>query len=64
MPVINHSSNADGSGITEKIGTAAYNQTLNETAHQYLGGNSEYNVYSAELAAWDLGTAMYANDYP
>jgi hypothetical protein len=35
----------DGSGITKKIGAAAHNQTLNETAHQHLGRYSEYNVY-------------------
>jgi ribonuclease HI len=57
----------DGSGIMEKIGAAAYNQTLNETAHQHLGKHSEYNVYSAELTALDLGAIMWQNhahDYP
>jgi hypothetical protein len=49
----------DGSGIIEKIGAAAYNQTLNETAHQHLGRHSEYNVYSAELTALDLGLIMW-----
>ena len=57
----------DGSGIMEKIGAAAYNQTLNEMAHQHLGRYSEYNVYSAELTALDLGVTMWQNhvhDYP
>ena len=57
----------DGSGIMEKIGAAAYNQTLNEMAHQHLGRHSEYNVYSAELTALDLGVTMWQNhahDYP
>jgi hypothetical protein len=57
----------DGSGIMEKIGAAAYNQTLNETAHQHLGKYSEYNVYNAELTALDLGAIMWQNhayDYP
>jgi hypothetical protein len=40
---------------SKEIGAAAYNQTLNETAHQHLGRYSEYNVYSAELTALDLG---------
>jgi hypothetical protein len=44
-----------------KDGAAAYNQMLNETAHQHLGGHSEYNVYSAELTALDLGIAMWQN---
>jgi hypothetical protein len=48
----------DGSGIMEKIGAAAYNQTLNETAHQHLGKHSEYNVYSAEFTALDLDAIM------
>jgi hypothetical protein len=57
----------DGSDIMEKIGAAAYNQTLNKTAHQHLGGYLEYNVYSTELTALYLDVTMwqnYAQDFP
>jgi hypothetical protein len=57
----------DSSGIMEKFRAAAYNQTLNETAYQYYGGNLEYNVYGAELTTLDVGIATWqnhANDFP
>jgi len=51
----------DGSGIKELIGGAAYNKTLNGTTHQHLGGSKQYNVYSAELTAIELGIEMWQN---
>jgi len=41
----------DGSGIENKIGAAAYNSVTNAISHQYLGTETEFNVYTAELAA-------------
>jgi len=44
----------DGSGIKNKIGAAIYDATMNETKHQHLGKDTQYNVYTAELAALQL----------
>src|SRR6266496_1174942 len=44
----------DGSGIKSKIGAAIYDATKNETKHQHLGKDTQYNVYTAELAALQL----------
>ena len=51
----------DGSGIVEKIGGVAYNQTLDQMVHQHLGEQSKYNVYSAEFTALDLDIIMWQN---
>src|SRR5205809_6524920 len=39
----------DGSGITNKIGAAAYAPTTKETSHHHLGSEIRFNVYAAEL---------------
>src|SRR5205809_7267714 len=44
----------DGSGIKGKIGAAIYDATRNETRHQQLGKDTNYNVFMAELAALQL----------
>ena len=44
----------DGSGIKSKIGAAIYDATINETKHQHLGKDTQYNVYTAELVALQL----------
>ena len=44
----------DGSGIKGKIGAAIYDATRNEIRHQYLGKDTQYNVFTAELAALQL----------
>ena len=41
----------DGSDIEGKIGAAIYDAILNKTRHQYLGKDTQYNVFTAELAA-------------
>ena len=41
----------DGSGIKGKIDAVIYDATKNETRHQHLGKDIQYNVYTAELAA-------------
>jgi ribonuclease HI len=44
----------DGSGIDGQIGAAAYCPTLGETKQQYLGTESLFNVYVAEVTAMTL----------
>ena len=44
----------DGSGIKGKIGAAIYDATRNETRHQHLRKDTNYNVFTAELAALQL----------
>jgi ribonuclease HI len=44
--------------VRDNIGGAAYCQTTSETKHQYLGKDSEYNVYAAELTAIQLATEI------
>ena len=39
----------DGSGIKSKIGAAIYDATKNETKHQHLGKDIQYNVYTMKL---------------
>ena len=51
----------DGSGIKELIGAAAYNKTVDETAHQHLRRSTQYNVYDAELIALKLGITLWQN---
>src|SRR5215471_4810580 len=41
----------DGSGITNKIGAAIHNATINKAYHQHLGKDTKYNVFSAEVTA-------------
>jgi len=45
----------DGSGIDKKIGAAAYALISGETIHHHLGGEAQFNVYTAEIAAMQLG---------
>ena len=52
----------DGSGINNNIGAAAYNATTNTTTHQYLGSETQHNVYAAELKAMHLGVKMLENN--
>src|SRR5204862_3798728 len=46
----------DGSGIKSKISAAIYDATKNETKHQHLGKDTQYNIYTAELVALQLAT--------
>jgi hypothetical protein len=39
----------DDSDIETKIGAAVYITTINEAGHQYLGNETQFNVYTAEL---------------
>ena len=48
----------DGSGIDGQIGAAAYCPTLGETKRQYLGPESLFNVYVAEVTAMTLATEI------
>ena len=51
----------DGSGIENKIGAAAYNSSMNEVNHQYLGSETQFNVYTAELKALHLAMKQLRN---
>ena len=51
----------DGSGIENKIGAAAYNSSMNEVNHQYLGSETQFNVYTAELKALHLAIEQLRN---
>ena len=44
----------DGSGIDSHIGAAAYSPTTSAVKRQYLGPETEYNIYVAEVAAVKL----------
>src|SRR5579859_2960008 len=44
----------DGSGIDGHIGAAAYSPTISAIKHQYLGAETEYNIYVAEATAIKL----------
>jgi hypothetical protein len=44
----------DGSGINKKIGAAAFNQTDEEVSHHHLGGEMQFNVYTAEITVMQL----------
>ncbi len=44
----------DGSGIDKKIGAAAYALSSGETSLHHLGGESKFNVYTAEITAMQL----------
>src|SRR5579859_2012914 len=44
----------DGSGIDSHIGAAAYSPTTSAVKRQYLGPETEYNVYVAEVVAFKL----------
>ena len=45
----------DGSGIDKRIGAAAYALTSGDTSRHHLGGEAQFNVYTAEIAAMQLG---------
>ena len=49
----------DGSGIEGQVGAAAFNMTTSQTSHQYLGSQTKYNVYAAELMALDLAVNQW-----
>jgi ribonuclease HI len=51
----------DGSGIETKIGAAVYSTTTNEAGHQYLGNETQFNVYTAELTAIHLAINLVWN---
>ena len=53
----------DGSGIKGKIGAAIYDATKNETRHRHLGKDTQYNVYTAELAALQLAIETLRDDH-
>ena len=44
----------DGSGIDKKIGAAAYTPISGEVSLHHLGGESQFNVYTAEITALQL----------
>ena len=44
----------DGSGLNKKIGAAAFNQMDEEVSHHHLGGEMQFNVYTAEITAMQL----------
>ena len=44
----------DGSAIDKKIGAAAYAPTSDEASLHHLGGESQFNVYTAEITAMQL----------
>jgi len=49
----------DGSGISGKIGAAAYNTTTEEVSLQHLGSETHYNVYAAELTAISMAVTLW-----
>ena len=51
----------DGSGIKGKIGAAAFNSATNESSHQHLGSETQFNVYTAELTALHLAVKQLWN---
>ena len=51
----------DGSGIEGKIGAAAFNSATNESSHQHLGSEMQFNVYAAELTALYLAAKQLWN---
>ena len=44
----------DGSGIEGKIGAAIYDASTDQTRHQHLGRDTQYNVFVAETMALQL----------
>ena len=48
----------DGSGIEGQIGAAAYCPMLGETKRQYLGPETLFNVFVAEVSAMTLATEI------
>ena len=44
----------DGSGIEKKIGAGAYAATSREVSHHHLGGESQFNIYTAEITGMQL----------
>jgi ribonuclease HI len=53
----------DGSGIDGNIGAAAVCPKTNDTRYQYLGKETEYNVYAAELCAIQLGLGIIKDNH-
>jgi ribonuclease HI len=48
-------------GIENKIGAATYNPSTNEVSHQYLGSETQFNVYTAQLKALHLAVTQLRN---
>jgi ribonuclease HI len=44
-----------------KIGAVVYSTTTNNAGHQYLGNETQFNVYTAELTAIHLATKLLWN---
>ena len=44
----------DGSGIVGKVGAATFKPSTDEVVHQYLGSETQFNVYVGELTAIQL----------
>lgn len=44
----------DGSGTDMRVGAAAYSQTSGKVSHHHLGGEGQFNVYTAEITAMHL----------
>jgi hypothetical protein len=51
----------DGSGIEGQIGAAAYLPKTSVTTYEYLGPDTIANVFTAELTAIKLATAIFDN---
>jgi hypothetical protein len=49
------------SDIETKIGVAVYSTTTNEADHQYLGNETQFNVYTAELIVIHLAIKLLRN---
>jgi hypothetical protein len=50
---------ADGSGIEGQIGAAAYSPKTSTTTYEYLALDTTANVFTAELTAIKLATAIF-----
>ena len=58
MPNNNHDDLHGWVRHKKHIGAAAYKATMNTMNHQYLGSETQHNVYTAELKALHLGVEM------
>ena len=48
----------DGSGVETKVSAAAYSPTMNTTSPQHLGSEKQYNVFTGEVTAGQLGVEI------
>ena len=51
----------DGSGIEGNIAAAIFKPTTNEVAYQHLGGEAQFNVYTAKLTDIHMGIKQLRN---